>query len=202
MRLFGIYAAVTFVPVVVLGVVLAITFRNDANRRGLAEGRSEAALIAQTAVEPQLDGRPLSAGLSPAENAAMKRLVARAVGGHDVLRLRLRGLDGDVVFSDDGSGFADHGDDDEALDAARGLVLAQLTRLNSDANDTGALGVPAVEVYRPLRAGSPSHQVGVLEIYLPYAPIARDVNGGLRRLYLDLGVGLVALYMLLFTITA
>jgi diguanylate cyclase (GGDEF)-like protein len=201
-RLFGIYAAVTFVPVVVLGVVLAITFRNDANRRGLAEGRSEAALIAQTAVEPQLDGRPLSAGLSPAENAAMKRLVARAVGGHDVLRLRLRGLDGDVVFSDDGSGFADHGDDDEALDAARGLVLAQLTRLNSDANDTGALGVPAVEVYRPLRAGSPSHQVGVLEIYLPYAPIARDVNGGLRRLYLDLGVGLVALYMLLFTITA
>lgn len=72
-RLFCIYAAVTFVPVVVLGIVLAITFRSDANRRGLSEGRSEAALIAQTAVEPQLDGRPLRAGLSPVEAAEMKR---------------------------------------------------------------------------------------------------------------------------------
>jgi diguanylate cyclase (GGDEF)-like protein len=201
-RLFGIYAVATLVPVVLLGVVLAITFRNDANRRGLAEGRSEAALIAQTAVEPQLDGSQLSAGLSRPENAAMKRLVARAVGGHDVLRLRLRSRDGDVVFSDDGSGFGDHGDDDEALDAAHGEVVAGLTRLNSDGNDTGASGVSAVEVYRPLNAGAPSHEVGVLEIYLPYAPIARDVDEGLHRLYLDLGLGLVALYLLLFTITA
>jgi diguanylate cyclase (GGDEF)-like protein len=201
-RLFGIYAAVTCGPVLILGVVLAITFRNDANRRGLAEGRSEAALIAQTAVEPELSGRPLSAGLSTVENVEMKRLVLRAVGGHDVLRLRLRGLDGSVVFSDDGSGLGANGDDDEALDAAHGEVVAHLTHLNSDGDDTGVRGVSAVEVYRPLRAGSPARQVGVLEIYLPYAPIARDVNSGLHRLYLDLSIGLGALYLLLFSITA
>ena len=202
-RLFGVYAAVTIVPVLILGVVLAVTFRNDANRRGLAEGRSEAALIAQTAVEPRLNGLPLRAGLTSAENTDMKRLVALAVGGHDVLRLRLRGLDGRVVFSDDGSGFGEKGDDDdEALDAAHGAVVARLTRLNSDGSDTGAQGVSAVEVYRPLRAGSPSRQVGVLEIYLPYAPIGHDVDSGLHRLYLDLGIGLLALYALLFSITA
>jgi diguanylate cyclase (GGDEF)-like protein len=201
-RLFGIYAAVTIVPVLILGVVLAITFRNDANRRGLAEGRSEAALIAQTAVEPELTGRPLGTGLTVAENVDMKRLVVRAVGGHDVLRLRLRTLGGVVVFSDDGSGLGASGDDDEALDAAHGEVVAQLTRLNADGNDTGASGVAAVEIYRPLTAGSPSRRVGVLEIYLPYAPIARDVDSGLHRLYLDLGIGLVGLYVLLFAITA
>lgn len=202
-RLFGIYAAVTFVPVVVLGIVLAISFRSDANQRGLAEGRSEAALIAQTAVEPRLDGRPLSAGLSRAETGDMQRLVARAVGTHDVLRLRLRDLTGAVVFSDDHSGLGDgDDDDDDAVTAAHGTVVAHLTRLNSDSNDRGARGVTSVEVYRPLNAGSPTHQVGVLEIYLPYAPIARDVDGGLHRLYLELGLGLVGLYLLLFSITA
>jgi diguanylate cyclase len=201
-RLFGIYAAVTLVPVVVLGIVLAITFRSDANRRGLAEGRSEAALIAQTAIEPRLDGRALSAGLSAQETSDMERLVVRAIGVHDVLRLRLRNLDGEVVFSDDGSGFAGHADDDEAIQAAHGHVVANLSRLNSDSNDRGAQGVATVEVYRPLRAGSPAREVGVLEIYLPYAPIARDVDAGLQRLYVELGIGLAALYLLLFAITA
>src|ERR1700722_18962898 len=94
-RLFGIYAAVTLVPVVVLGIVLAITFRGDANRRGLAEGRSEAGVIAQTAIEPRLDGRPLGAGLNAQETSDMRRLVSRAIGMRDVLRLRLRNLGGD-----------------------------------------------------------------------------------------------------------
>ena len=39
---------------------------------GLAEGRSEATLMAQTAVEPLLDGRPLSRGLSPVEKQAVQ----------------------------------------------------------------------------------------------------------------------------------
>ena len=201
-RLFGIYAAVTLVPVVVLGLVLAITFRNDATRRGLAEGRAEAALVAQTAIEPTLSGRPLGAGLTITEQADMKRLVARVIGIHDVLRLRLRGLDGRVVFSDDDSGFGESADDGDAVKAAHGQVASDLTHLNSDRNDSGATGVPAVEVYRPLSAGVPARQVGVLEIYLPYAPIAHDVDGGLDHLYTDLGVGLAGLYLLLFAITA
>ncbi len=194
------YAAITLVPVVALGAVLAISFRSDANRRGLAEGRSEATLIAQTAVEPQLDGRPLSQGLSAAERVALSRLVARAVGGRDVLRLRLRDLAGIVVFSDDGSGFAAK-PEDEALEAARGTPVTRLTRLNADNNDRGRSGVAAVEVYLPLTVGQPARGVGVLEIYLPYAPIARDVTAGLHSLYLNLALGLTALYLLLFAIT-
>ena len=33
--------------------------------------------------------------------------------------------------------------------------------------------------YWPLSTGTPAHRVGVLEVYLPYAPIARDVDSGL-----------------------
>lgn len=199
-RKLAVYAAMALVPVLVLGLVTAADYRSAARQRGVAEGRSEAVLVAQTAVEPVLSGRPLSLGLTPTERADMRRLVARAVGDHDVLRLRLRDLHGNVVFSDDGSGFKAK-PEDEALDAAHGQVMARLTQLNSDSNDTGKAGPESVEVYLPLTAGTPSHRVGVLEIYLPYAPINADVSAELGRLYLELTLGLASLYVVLSAIS-
>jgi diguanylate cyclase (GGDEF)-like protein len=105
------------------------------------------------------------------------------------------------VFSDDGSGFGGL-PDDEALDAARGETIAQLTRLNADTNDVGGRGVESVEVHLPLRAGVPALRVGVLELYLPYGPISRDVTAGLHQMYLDLAIGLALVYLALFLITA
>ena len=195
------YAVVTLIPVLVLGVVLALSARAEARSRGLDRGRDDAVLIAQTAVAPLLDSRPLAGTVPPAEHDRLQRVVSQAVNKGEILRLRLRNLSGQVVYSDDGSGFSSK-PEDEAVDAARGEVVAQLTRLNKDANDTGAAGVPAVEVYQPLMTGQPAHRVGVLELYLPYAPIDRDIAGALRVTYLDLAVGLVALYLVLLAISA
>src|SRR5580698_2070240 len=103
-RLFATFAIILLVPVLVLGLVLAASYRSQADKRGLAQGNSEALLMAQTAVEPILDGRPLSQGLSPSETADMQRLVHTSVRARDVLRLRLRDLAGNVIYSDDGSG--------------------------------------------------------------------------------------------------
>lgn len=200
-RLFAIYAAISLLPVLVLGIVLAASLGGEARERGLSEGRAQATLVARTAVEPLLDGRPLSLGLSATERTALQRLTTRAIGEQDLLRLRVRNLAGRVVFSDDGTGFAAK-PDDEALDASRGEVVAQLTHLNSDNNAGGSQGVASVEVYEPLRAGVPTRRVGVLELYLPYAPISRDVTAGLHGLYLDLAVGLTVMYLALFAITA
>src|ERR1700684_2264211 len=111
LRQCAVYAAITFVPAFALAVGLALSFRAIAQRHGLAQGRAEASLLAETAVEPELDQAPLSAGLTAREQAAFTRLVRRAVQEGDVLRLRLRGLDGRVVFSDDGSGFGDKPED-------------------------------------------------------------------------------------------
>jgi len=199
-RLLIAYAVVTAIPVVLLGVGLGASYRTEAQQRGVAEGRSEALLVAQTAVEPILDGRPLSHGLTASEITDLKRLVQASVHSHDVLRLRLRDLAGNVVFSDDGSGFKQR-PEDEALDAAHGSTVARLTRLNSDAVDTGLVGPPAVEVYQPLYVAKSEHPVGVLEMYLPYAPISVDVNASLHTLYRDLALGLGALYLALLAIS-
>ena len=51
-----------------------------------------------------------------------------------------------------------------------------------------------------LYAGPSGNRVGVLELYLPYAPIAADVSAELRTLYLDLALGLGGLYLLLLSL--
>jgi diguanylate cyclase len=201
LKLFATFAAIMLVPVILLGVVLAASYRNEEDQRGLAQGRSEAVLMAQTAVEPVLDGRPLSQGLRPSETADMNRLVRTSVRSGDVLRLRLRDLSGTVVYSDDGSGLGSTDDQDEAVDAADGDIQAHVTRLNADSTDAGPLGPFSVEIYLPLRAGTPSHRVGVLEVYLPYAPIRADVQAGVNTLYRNLAIGLGLLYLLLFAIS-
>ncbi len=209
LRRFIIAAAISLIPVLLLGFVLAASYRSEARRRGLAEGRSEAQIIAQTAIEPLLGTQPVTRRLDggrdngPADRAlyrALLRVTTRAVGDHHVLRLRLRTLAGNVVFSDDRSGFTER-PEGEALDAARGTLVARLTRMNSDSNDQGPAGHSAVEAYVPLLAGASEQRVGVLELYLPYAPIAADVSSGMNRLSRDLVLGLGALYVLLFAIS-
>jgi diguanylate cyclase (GGDEF)-like protein len=201
-RLFAVYAVVSLIPIAALGFILAADFRSEAQQRGIDQARSEAQLIAQTAIEPLLDGAALSAGLTTADRTSMRRLVRQTVNrnGEGALRLRLRDQTGHVVFSDDGTGFDDPVDD-EALDAAHGEKVAILTHLNADAAPRHP-GPRAVEVYLPLRAGSPARAVGVLELYLSYAPINREVAGLLSTMYRDLIIGLGALYLTMFLISA
>jgi PAS domain S-box-containing protein len=164
-------------------------------------GQSQALLVAQTAVEPLLQSKPIGVRLSATEIADLRRLVVAAVHRKDILRLRVRNLAGQVVFSDDGSGFKSAAES-EARSAARGFTVALLTHLNRDSNDTGATGPAAVEVYQPLNVGVPARRVGVLEMYLPYAQISADLTASVHRLYRDLAIGLALLYLALFAITA
>jgi diguanylate cyclase len=199
-RLFAVYAIASLVPVLVLGLVLAGSYRRDANMRGLSEGRAEAGLLARTAVAPVLSGATIGTSLTRSEASAMRQMSGTAVADGQIVRLRIRNLDGTVVFATDNAGLHDPADD-EALDAAHGEVETEITHLDADNNPDGPQGVRVAEVYWPLTAGTPVHQVGVLEVYLPYAPIARDVDAGLGALYRDLAIGLFVLYLLLFGIS-
>jgi diguanylate cyclase (GGDEF)-like protein len=193
-RLFAVFALASLIPVLVLGLLLARSYRQDADARGLAEGKAEAALIARTAIEPILGGRSLARGVTPAESNALKRM-SHTFLRDDVVRLRLRDEKGTVVFTSDRVGLHQR-PDPGALAAARGQPDAEITHLDADKPVHGKRGQRVAEVYTPLYAGR--HRViGVLEVYLPYSLIAGVVDSGLGSLYRDLAVGLVGLYVLL-----
>jgi diguanylate cyclase (GGDEF)-like protein len=192
-----VYAAISLVPVVLLGLLLAASYRAEAARRGVEEGRALATLVATTAVEPLLDGTDLRDGLPSTVDLALRRIATNAIADGTLERMRLRDLDGRIIFSDDALGEGTLDADEEALEAAQGTVEAHVTRLNGDSAATGNASELVVEVYRPLTGGPVGTRVGVLEIYLPYEPIRAEIARGLPALYRDLAVGLTGLYLVL-----
>jgi diguanylate cyclase (GGDEF)-like protein len=198
-RLFGVYAAVSAVPILGLGALLLGLLHAQGDAHGVAEGRTKADLIARTSIAPLLRGADLRGGLSANERHALERSVDSAVRAGEVLRLRVRDLNGRVVFSDDTSG---GGPDDEALEAAAGHTVSTLTWLNTDRNDHGPRGPRVVEVYEPLYAAQSGHRIGVLELYLPYAPIAAGIARGQHTVALALGGGLILLWLCLLAVSA
>ena len=78
-RLFAKHALIILIPVVGLGVALALTLSNEAEHRGLVQGTDEARLVAQTAVEPLLDKGPVRAPINHDEKERLSRLVRSAV---------------------------------------------------------------------------------------------------------------------------
>src|SRR5690242_3857016 len=114
-RVFLIYAAVSLLPVLLLGAgLLALTTR-QATARGLAEGAAEARLAARVSVAPDLRDRPLSAPLSSGEQRSLNRTVDQAARNGVMLRVRVRDLGGRVVYSPDQSGVGSF--DEEAAEA-------------------------------------------------------------------------------------
>jgi diguanylate cyclase len=197
-HLFAVYAVVSLVPVLLLGVVLLGVLNRMSDNRGISEGQAKADLLARTSIAPLLSGADLRSGLKPGERVALERSVTLAVRDRQVLRLRLRDLDGQVVFADDGS--AD-GPDDEALDAAKGETVTELTRLNADDDNQRSLGPRVVEVYEPLTAAESGQRIGVLELYLPYAPIAAEISSGKRMVSITLSAGLLILWLCLLGVS-
>ncbi len=199
-RLFAAYAAVTLVPVVLLGALVLVLLHRQGDRRGVAEGVVQAQLVARTAVSPLLDGSRLSA-LSHIETKRLRRSVESSVASGQVLRARLRTLRGVVVFTDAGSRGDSLRPDAEAARAARGETVARVTRLDDD--DPGdASGPKVVEVYLPLTAAGSMRRIGVLELYLPYAPIGADIAEGRQTVAVCLAAGLVLLWLCLIGVTA
>ena len=197
-RRFVSYAFLVLIPVAALGGVLTHTIIREADRTALATAVLQAQSINESAVESQLDGHPVGEGLRQRERSAVRLTTGPLLTSGTVLRLRLRSVVGRIMF-DAAKPDLPPGRklvDDEVEDAARGVVVALRTRVGADLADGAHInGARAVEVYlavRVHRAGV-SQTVGVLELYVPYDPIAAARDASLRRTWLVLvaGLGLV-----------
>ncbi len=215
-RLFATYAVVSLIPVLILGAVLLTLLNRLGDQRGLAEGRAKADIIARTAIAPLLGDTDLREGLTTAQQRTLRGTVSLAVNDNQVLRVRVRDLDGQVVFSDDTSSSPT---DENALEAARGRTVIELSRLNADddagdetaqpgsgdaqasAADGEGPGPRVVEVYEPLTSPVSGDRIGVLELYLPYSPIAADISHGQRMVTLALTGGLVLLWLSMLAVS-
>jgi len=203
LRLFGWYVLASAIPISLLGLGLAHQSQTQMNRRALDQAASEADAIANAGIEPVLGSRALAKPLTHAERLKLAATTGPLLQSGSVLRLRLRDLEGTVVFDAAKPNQRPHGDpDDEVQEAARGEIVRKLTRLNADQVDARRKeGARAVEAYIPVNAGRDAHVIGVLEIYLPYAPIAHSFAASNRAMTVLIMLGLILLWIALSAIS-
>jgi diguanylate cyclase (GGDEF)-like protein len=191
-RLFAAYAAASLVPVVLLGAVLVRGSQREALESGLEQGRAQAAVIEEMAIAPALTGADLDQQLSAAERQRLQDATDLAIFNGSVIRLRLRGFRGRVVFSDNGSTAGALPTSHHAFRAA--AVGRTDVAIVQDPDGTAG---QVIRVLQPVVAKATGQSTGVLELYLPYGTIAKHVQAQMRRTYWRLAAGLTALYAVL-----
>ena len=215
LSLFGFYAIVTLIPIVILGTLLARSYREDLDRRGLEDAGEIAAAVAEAAVYPNLSGDSLRDGPTPEERTKLTASMQPILREHTALRLRLRDRAGRIVFdpsrpSDKLSGSPDHkvvealnGKDISFLTRVRRDDIRILTRINGDPVDReSTLGAQAINVYEPVFSTSgPDTALGALDISVPYKAIAESIETSYRHMTMLMGGGLFAVWFVLATIS-
>jgi diguanylate cyclase (GGDEF)-like protein len=200
-RLFAVYATASLLPIVALGAVLSWLLGVQADRNGLIEARHQAG-IAAVAMSPLLATADLH-DLTPVQRLILGRTADFAAAQSQVLRVSVYSPDGHRVFQSDEPAMKHSSTEsdevsDEVKRALRGEVLAQLSHMDADA---GGGGPRVVEVYQPVRATPASGPVGVVELYLPYEPIAAHAAEDRRTITRVLVGGLAALWLVLIAIS-
>jgi len=184
-----VYCAVSLVPVLAIGLLVASIAGSQLRRQGLAEARSAGLLIDRTVFA--LIGPGQRVDLTPPQVTALTGELRQMTADR-----RLYGLgvwDGDnAAILDTGGPFEPVPLTGEALRSVRnGEVL------------THALDVPhsshhAVAVSELLLAGAPTE--GYLTVYLPFNTMQSELTAELDRIDLGLVLGLALLYLVLFLI--
>ena len=198
----GIFALLSLVPVVALGIGLGNVVSSGVRAQNLADANRNAALLAQAAIEPLLVPADLTAGLSDARLAELDQSLRGVAFGKNVARLKIWNRQNVVVYSDNRALVGRTFPADEHLAMAlAGATASEISSATSPENRADTLTGTFLSVYVPLYFDSNvSTPAGAFELYLPWAPVAAQIDQESQHLYLLLAIGLGFLYLSLLPV--
>ncbi|PWU25493.1 MAG: GGDEF-domain containing protein [Candidatus Rokuibacteriota bacterium] len=201
--LLGRFSLMSLIPIVLLGLILAHTLRNQVRSRSLANARQSAELVSQSAIQPRLSPSDVAHGLTPRHVRALDKEVRDSRIGTRVARIKVWNRAHTVVYSDDRK-IVDKKfpPSDELQEALEGHVASEVSNVQKAENTGERKYGQLLEVYVPLQFASRATPAGAFEIYLPYRPIAAAIDRDTKKLYLILFAGLALLYLALFRIVS
>jgi diguanylate cyclase (GGDEF)-like protein len=201
--LLGKFALASIVPIVVLGLVLSQYLRHRIEQRALAQAERAAVLVARVGFQPQIRPLDLRNGFLPrARRQALDRALQSKRQEDGVARIKIWNKGVTVVYSDKRSLIGrDFHIFRQLRRALAGDVYSEIsTERRADTAGERHLG-KLLEVYVPL-LDKQRRPVGAADISLDYDPIAGEIGGETRTMYLLLLGGILGLYATLFRIVA
>jgi diguanylate cyclase (GGDEF)-like protein len=195
------FALLSLAVILVLGFVFTRSAARATEDRSLRSARDSAVLVSRLGIQPQLTANGLANGLSPDEAKDLDRVLQSDEASAAISRIKIWNRDHTVVYSDDASLIGrTFPADDELMEALHGEVESGISDLSQAENQQERKFGKLFEVYVPIRFAGDTSPAGAFEIYLPYAPIAKEMAHDNRERNLLLAIGLAALWILLLPV--
>ena len=194
------FSVLSLLVIVALGLGVGKVLHERIERRALLEATKLAETMTTLGLQPILLPGDLAAGHGDKHLASLdEQLKLRDFDRLGIRRLKVFNDDGVIVYSDERSivGEAHPGAPD-----IRSALAGNVERSVKETRFADGKGSHSLEVYVPLRLEGDDEPDGVVEVYLPYSPVAAAIAEDSRRLYLLLALGFVLLYATLFRIVA
>lgn len=195
------FAFTSLAAVLALGLALGWLIGYVIERDALDDAAAEATQTLSLRVLRRLSSTDFAVPMRGQRYAEFDQFVEEQVLSGRTARIKIWSKDGTVLYSDDESQIGQSFPvKDELAEALHGGVATEVSDLhdseNADERHFGRL----LEVYAPVVFAGSSDVAGAFEIYQFYEPVAAYVESVQRSLYASLAVGLVLLYLALFSL--
>jgi diguanylate cyclase (GGDEF)-like protein len=184
--------------VVLSSLVLGRSLDSIVQKRTLALVREQAELVTDLRILPHLSSEEMTRPLGrSAASEFSSRLNEGPIDDH-VVGFKIWNRQGHPIYRTDGKfpiGLPDQNLMQQALD---GDIVSDKTNVQASENADPGL----IQVFVPLEFGGSEKPLGVAQVFVPYARIAKVVQQDNHRLYLVLLCGFILFYAVLFRIVA
>ena len=195
MSTLGRFAIVSAVPIIIFGMALSYLLNDFVYERTVETAEDHAKIIARVGPVEDVTQMDLTAERGAARWRALERALKDTALGPKGSQMLVWDRDLQIVYSTDPSVLGHTSFEPEQLHAAlRGTTDSFTTTPEGETEEQ-------LKVVTPLK-GSAGHPVGVLEISVPYRPLARAIKRDFRIFYVVLLVGLNLLYVAIFGVLA
>ena len=189
----GKFAIFSAIPIVLFGLLLSYLLNGFVYERTLEEAKAQAELVAgvgpvQDVTNKELHEPNNSARWQVLETALRKTPLGRVGSTFNVWNSDLQ-----IVYSSDTSVLGHTSYDPKFLDDAFDGETQAFTTTPDDGEDL-------LSLMTPLHAANDPRPIGVLELTVPYKPVAHEIKQDFRLFYVVLLVGLNLLYAGLFVV--
>jgi diguanylate cyclase (GGDEF)-like protein len=200
MSLLGRFTAMGVVVVAALGLAIGLVLKHQIEQRALDHAVQNARVIAEVGVQTQLQTGDLRYPI-PLERLEEidRRIGVRFFDANGIATVKLFNRAGRLVYSDDRTivgGWAFKGGN--VYTALSGEIVSNLEHGTADDGS----GERTLEVYMPIRLAPAGEPSGVLELYMSYDAVAKEVREDVLLLVVLLGGGLMVLFAALYRIVA
>jgi signal transduction histidine kinase len=194
------FALTSLIVLVAIGVAITQFRTRDVRDREERAAASRAELLATEVIAPALTSELVASPMTGARYDHVEAIVNQVKQADPgVKRVKVWGDDGTVLFSDDPTQVGQHPEtEDDLEEALEGHVESDISDLTKPENASErALASKLFETYVPVQAGGTT---AVVEVYQDYETIQAEIDRLTTTLTVSLGIGLLALYVLLLPV--